>query len=214
MTILEWAKANAKDGANFAELEELVERANPLNKVKSADDAHVFMLENPYFRSSLDGQIQKAINGHDEKFKANKLPDLIEAEREKIRQELNPEESEEQKEIRRLREEMERQKQEIETEKRRSQLIAKASELGISEEIAGSFSVYGEDAETKLQAVADFVKDSVKNGIENGIKEKFKGRTPPETGKPAGGNVMNREEFDTLGVQEKAAFMKGGGRVE
>lgn len=214
MTILEWAKANASVDANFAELEELVERENPINKVKTAKDALAFILENPLFRSALDDQKRQAVEGHDEKFKATKLPELLNAEREKIRMELNPEESEDQKEIRRLREEMEQQKREIESEKLRGQLIAKASELKIPEDIARAFTVFGDDATAKLQAVADYVSESVNSGVDAGIKEKFKGRVAPEAGQKPTGSVMGREEFEALGVQEKAAFMRGGGKVE
>lgn len=211
MDIMEWAKANAKEGANFAELEDAVERSNPLAGIKSREDAEAFIRGNDTFRSALDSSVSKAVESHDKRFREEKLPGILSEEKERLRKELNPEETEEQRQIRELREEVASEKKLRALENAKSKLRSKGKEFGFPDGIAETFAVYGEEAEDRLSNMGDFIKRSIQEGIESGVKEKFKGRRAPESGRENNSSATAREDFDNLSPKEKMKLAKSGG---
>lgn len=215
MTILEWAKANSKDGANYAELEELIEQENPLNKVKTISDAEVLMRENALLTSAFDSRVLKAVKNHDERFMADKLPGILKDEREKIRLELNPKETEDQKRLRELGDELAEQKRLRASDALKADLRRKASELKIPEDMADSFVVYGDNAVERLVFMADHIAKSVDEGIASGIKEKFKGREAPGAGnRDPNAKVIKRSDYDVMPPESQSKFFDEGGIVE
>lgn len=182
--LLDWVKANAKEGANLAEFEDM-EKATALPDSK--EKAWDFMQKNPAFKSALDAEISRATAAHDERFKGEKLPAIEKELREKLTKELHPEETKEQKELREIREELAREKAERTLEARRSTLIKKATEKGFDPEIAGSLAVLGEEADKTLDALLGKYELAVNAKYEKTAREKLGGENTP----PAGG-----ESFD------------------
>ena len=213
MTILEWVKENAKEGANIAEVEELIERANPINRVKTQAEAEVFINDTPAFKSFFDAYVSRATENHETKFMELKLPEILKEEREKIRKELNPDETDEQKAIRELKEANQRLESDIKRKELVAELRAKAKDYSLPDNIADGFAVYGDDAIENLSKVGDYFKSAIKTGIEEGIKSKFKGSSPPSSGQTTG-KVMARDEFANLSPAEQSKFMSEGGTLE
>src|SRR5678815_787768 len=121
-----WAKAHAKEDANVAEFEELVSKAAPPDDAKQAID---YIRAIPSLRSAYDAALNTEYNRAVKKYEEEKLPEKEKELRESIRKELNPTETEEQKQIRELREKLEaKEKAEALTE-RKEALRAKAKDL-------------------------------------------------------------------------------------
>lgn len=210
MDILEWAKANAKEDANMAELEELVERANPINKVQSQAEAEVLINNTKQLKSYFDSYVSRAVENHDTKFKENKLPEILKEEREKLRKELNPEETEEQKQLREIRDELKQEKNLRALEMKRSELRTKGKDFGIPEKISERFAAFGDDSELALSQVGEFIQTSIQDGIESGVKDKFKGRKAPESGAKDNANAKSREAFDNMSPKERMKAVRSG----
>jgi actin-related protein len=160
--LVSWAKANAKDGANVAEFEELVSKAAPPDDSKQALE---YMKAIPSLRSALDAEKNREYDRGFKSYEEKELPEKEKTIRESIRKELNPTESSEQRQIRELREKLEsKEKAEALTQKQNA-LRAKAKEYGVDPEVAADYARYGDDAEDILKRHAEWHKkelDAVK----------------------------------------------------
>lgn len=176
--LVSWAKANAKDGANVAEFEELVSKAAPPDDSVKAIE---YIRAVPSLRSAYDAALNKEFDRAVKKYEEEKLPEKEKAMREAIRKELNPDETAEQKKIRELSEKLEaKEKSEALTSKQNA-LRAKAKEYGVDPEVAADYARYGDDAEDILKRHAEWHKkelDAVKAETARGAF----GNKPPANG--------------------------------
>ena len=182
MSLIDWIKSNAREGADIAEAERLIQESNPLIGLDSIDDGLNLIKSNDTLKRAFDSMQSKAAASHDEKFNTEKLPNILKAEREKIRAELNPKETPEQKEIRELREWKESQIRESETVKMQDDLSSKAPDLGFDAILSRRFAPLGDGAEALIQDIVAW-----KDGL---LGSELKGRyksTPPKSGKPLNG---------------------------
>ena len=178
-----WAKAHAKEDANVAEFEELVSKAAPPDDAKQAID---YIRAIPSLRSAYDAALNTEYNRAVKKYEEEKLPEKEKELRESIRKELNPTETEDQKQIRELREKLEaKEKAEALTE-RKEALRARAKEYGVDPDIAADFALYGDDGETYLKRHAEWHKKELDAVKEQSSKAAFGNRTPSngETPRP------------------------------
>ncbi|MDU1603514.1 MAG: DUF4355 domain-containing protein [Clostridium sp.] len=130
-----------------------------------------------YFTSQLDSGISKAVNSHDEKFKKEKLPSIIEEEiKKRDTSKLTPE----QQQLR----ELQKQLDDMKAEKEMAELLntnsAKLKEKGLDTGLAKYI---------KDEADIDFFSNLINNSVQDGVKAKLGGSDykPPKTnGNPLG----------------------------
>lgn len=190
-----WAKAHAKEDANVAEFEELVSKAAPPDDAKQAID---YIRAIPSLRSAYDAALNTEYNRAVKKYEEEKLPEKEKELRESIRKELNPTETEDQKQIRELREKLEsKEKAEALTE-RKEALRAKAKEYGVDPDIAADFALYGDDGETYLKRHAEWHKKELDAIKAETAKGAFGNRTPQAGGAPKGLRAQLTEEYNNL----------------
>ena len=200
-----WAKAHAKEDANVAEFEELVSKAAPPDDAKQAID---YIRAIPSLRSAYDAALNTEYNRAVKKYEEEKLPEKEKELRESIRKELNPTETEDQKQIRELREKLEaKEKAEALTE-RKEALRAKAKDFGVDPDIAADFALYGDDGETYLKRHAEWHKKELDAVKEQSSKAAFGNRTPTSG---SSSNARPQAEIDSMTPKERSAFFANGG---
>lgn len=203
--LVSWAKANAKDGVNVAEFEELVSKAAPPDDSKQALE---YMKAIPSLRSALDAEKNREYDRGFKSYEEKELPEKEKTIRESIRKELNPTESSEQKQIRELREKLEsKEKAEALTQKQNA-LRGKAKEYGVDPEVAADYARYGDDAEDVLKRHAEWHKKELDAAKAETARTAFGNKTP------TGGGSLNSKpqaEFFKLPPKERAEFMASGG---
>lgn len=219
MTIIDWIKANAKEGANIAEAEGLVKDLDPLKNITEPAQALDFINRNSVFKSALDSETSLRIENHDKKFTESKLPGLLKIEADKIRAEINPKETPEQKDNRELRERLDAMEKNEANGKRKIELRTIAAEYskekGVSYDPlrAEKFVSFGDDAETILKDTIDYTKSYSDKLLEEKMKDYFKGSPPP--GKPTGDpdkTILNAD-FQAKSPEDQMSFIKSGGIV-
>lgn len=176
LSLIAWVKANAKDGANVAEFEEL---ANQFAIPESQPEAINWMQKIPALRSALDAEKNREYDKGAKAFEEKKLPEREKVLRDTIYKELHPEETPEQKELRAIREELAQAKREKEMTAKKTALMEKAKEYGLDPLIAADYAAYGEKSEEVMKRHADYIKsqiDAVKNDT---AKNLYGGKTPP-----------------------------------
>jgi hypothetical protein len=187
--LLEWLKANVKDGADMNEATALLEGVTEVTPERAAE-----LAKDKEVRRIIDAEISRAVERHDERFREEKLPKLIEEERGKIRAELNPEETAEQKRIRELEERIAKADRDRETVERRETLRKRAAELGINEigltpDDIEPFVSLGDTAGDTLESFINRSKEAWTASLDAKLKEQYKGKAPegsPETGEDDG----------------------------
>lgn len=210
--LLEWIESNIKDGVDIAEVKPLVQEITV--NIENREDAAAFIEKNTFVKAELDSKISKSVDNALERFKESKLPGLLDDEREKIRKELDPDETPEQKEIRELREQLQKNESERAIDKRKADLRKKANELKYDPDRAEGLFIYGEDAEKVLEKEVEYFQSQLKSGIEQVIKEKYGDTPPPTKGQKTDGKFMKRPDFERLSPTERAEFAKAGGKLE
>ena len=183
-TIKEWLDKNVKEGANIAELEEMIANANPLRNVTDKASAEAFIKSNDIFKSAFDSSVTSAIKNYEDKH----LPEKLKAHEEEIRKSLNPEETAEQKRIRELEEKISSQEK---AEQRRSleiDLRNKAKEYaekkGLKYDVtrAERFAQFGDSAEQMLFDSIDYLESFSKDMMQGAIKGSYQGNQGPGAG--------------------------------
>jgi len=203
--LVSWAKANAKDGANVAEFEELVSKAAPPDDSLKAIE---YIRAVPSLRSAYDAALNREFDRATKKYEEEKLPEKEKELKEAIRRELNPTETPEQKENRELKEKL-RQKDIAETlANKQNALRAKAKDYGVDPEVAADYARYGDDAEDILKRHAEWHKKELDAVKAETARTTFGNKTP------TGGGSLNSKpqaEFFKLTPKERAEFMAAGG---
>ena len=74
--LTDWVRANVKDGANLAEFEGMI-KDKLLPDMPDKDAAIKFARSHPMLNSALDSSILAAVQSHDSKFQAEKLPQAL-----------------------------------------------------------------------------------------------------------------------------------------
>lgn len=188
------------DGANVAEAEQMVkdlEELNPMNSIKTKEDALAFMERNQIFKSALDSETSKRAEHAIDNFKEKKLPDLIKAEKDKLEKELNPDLTDEQKRIKELENRLSEADKEKQTNQAKAALRSKAEEIAKKAGVkydpvhAERFHVYGDDAEKLLTDEINYFKSTIDSELSAKLKSNF---TPgaPTIGEPSEGGFDER----------------------
>ena len=203
--LVAWAKANAKDGVNVAEFEELVSKAAPPDDAKQAKE---YIRAIPALRSAFDAALNQEFDRATKKYEEEKLPEKEKALRESIRKELNPDESPEQKQIRELREKLESKERAEAITSKQNALRAKAKEYGIDTEIAADYAHYGDDAENILKRHAEWHKKELDAVKAESARATFGNKTPTGGGSL---NLKPQAEIDAMTPKERSSFFANGG---
>lgn len=177
--LIKWIEKNSAEGADIQEAKKLVE--DVAVSIQSREDADKFIESNKFVKAELDSKISKSVENAIERFKETKLPSMLESEKEKIRKELNPEETPEQKRIRELEQKIQAQEERENNESRKSYLRNKAKEINFDPIRAERYSVYGDDAEKILLEDVEFFQTHIKTQVETELKNKY-GNKPPVVG--------------------------------
>jgi actin-related protein len=193
--LVEWIKANVKDDADINEATKLIDSYAEVTPERAAE-----LAKDKEVRRIIDAEISRAVERHDERFNEEKLPKLLDSEREKIRKELNPEEDPRDKQMREIREEMERMKAEKQTIERREQLRKKAQELGVDEiglspDDVDPFVRLGDDGGDYFEAFVNKAKEAWTSTLDKRLKEKFSGGKPEADPEPEGGDGPHGEDY-------------------
>ena len=165
-------------------IEDFAKSSNKLDVSKLTIEDFKNVLENNqmikgYYTSQMDSSISKAINSHDEKFRRDKLPKIIEDELKKRSNEgLTPE----QIEIKELKTQMEAMKAEKEANDLLNANRNKLKEAKLSEDLA-KYIKEDSDIEFFKNLITESVNDGVKNKINNSSY------TPPSDGNLGGGKI-------------------------
>jgi hypothetical protein len=207
--LVEWAKANVREGANLAEFEEL---AGSLALPNTKEEAWNFITKNQTFKSAVDAEVSRATAAHDERFTKTKLPEIEKQLRDRLAKELNPEETPQDKKIRELSEKLEAKERSEQLANTRNLLMKKASEIGFDAEIAAELAVFGDEAEEKLSKVAERFTLAVKSRVEAEVKKRYGNNKEPVTSKPL--RVLSMTDFNNMSPKEQAAYMQSGGGLQ
>ena len=144
-----------------------------------------------YYQSSFDSAVGKAVTNHDEKFKKEKLPKLIdEAVKAKTSEGLTPE----QKQLRELQEQLEQMK----LEKAKAELLE-----------ANRNKLKGQGLDTSLAKYINsdeditFFKELIGNSVQAGIKEKLGNSNYKPVASSGDVNAITKEQFNKMNYTEK-----------
>lgn len=206
-----------KEGTDTAEISKIL-AGKVVSEVKDKDGAAAFIKANPQLLSAYDAGITAAVQSHDTKFTAEKMPGLIEAERKKMRdeltKELNPKETPEQKQIRELQASIDTMTAKDKKTELKDLLRLKAKEIGYDVSTADRFAVYGDKAMETMEAEQKIFKASVDSQIEAEIKKRF-GDTQPNKGKVIDTKtardrlIAQYDEMEKSDNPDKGALMLG-----
>ena len=191
-----------KDIADDADINETILKMDDFAKSSKIDvtkltiDDYKNMLANndiikAYYQSSFDSAVGKAVTNHDEKFKKEKLPKLIdEAVKAKTSEGLTPE----QKQLRELQEQLEQMK----LEKAKAELLE-----------ANRNKLKGQGLDTSLAKYINsdediaFFKELISNSVQAGIKEKLGNSNYKPAASSGDVNSITKEQFNKMNYTEK-----------
>ena len=189
-----------KDIAEDADINETIQGIEGLAKPFDAANATVedyknMLANNPvvkaYYQSSFDSAVGKAVTNHDEKFKREKLPGIIEdAIKAKASEGLTPE----QKQLRELREQLEQMK----LEKAKAELLETNRNKLKGQGLDTSLAKYINSDED-----ITFFKELINSSVQSGIKEKLGNSNykPPVSAGDV--NSITKEQFNKMNYTEK-----------
>ena len=191
-----------KDIADDADINETIQgmedfaKSSKVDATKLTIDDYKNMLANndiikAYYQSSFDSAVGKAVTNHDEKFKKEKLPKLIdEAVKAKASEGLTPE----QKQLKELQEQLETMK----AEKAKSELLE-----------ANRNKLKGQGLDTSLAKYINsdeditFFKELISNSVQAGIKEKLGNSNYKPAASTGDVNSITKEQFNKMNYTEK-----------
>ena len=191
-----------KDIAEDADINETIQdmddfaKSSKIDVTKMTIDDYKNMLANndiikAYYQSSFDSAVGKAVTNHDEKFKKEKLPKLIdEAVKAKANEGLTPE----QKQLRELQEQLEQMK----LEKAKAELLE-----------ANRNKLKGQGLDTSLAKYINsdeditFFKELISNSVQAGIKEKLGNSNYKPAVSSGDVNAITKEQFNKMNYTEK-----------
>ena len=191
-----------KDIADDADINETIlsmddfAKSSKIDVTKMTIDDYKNMLANndiikAYYQSSFDSAVGKAVTNHDEKFKKEKLPKLIdEAVKAKTSEGLTPE----QKQLRELQEQLEQMK----LEKAKAELLE-----------ANRNKLKGQGLDTSLAKYINsddditFFKELINSSVQAGIKEKLGNSNYKPVASSGDVNAITKEQFNKMNYTEK-----------
>ena len=150
------------------------------------------LADNQHLKSYLDSMISRAVASHDEKFKAEKLPGIVDDEiKKRSPKPKDPEVAALYDEVKALKEAKAQAEREIFIANQRSRVAPKLSELGLDAELADMF-IGSDDAatEAKLGAFTKAFTKARDGHVERVLKERFGNMPMPSSGNS---NVTTRE---------------------
>jgi len=155
-----------------------------------------------WLQSYTDNKVTKGIDT----FKEKTLPGLIEAEKEKIRVELNPEETEEQKKLRKLEGDLEIEKKARLKTELLNLAIKRADEKNLPKTFLDRF--IGED-ETSTIKNLDLLEIEYNKALKDAVEIRFKdsGRDPHKT-KDTDGSYYTQEQMKGMSLTEIQANLE------
>lgn len=200
--LIEWIKANAKDDADINEATQLIDSYAEVTPERAQE-----LVKDKEVRRVLDAEISRAVERHDERFREEKLPKLIEEERDKIRREVNPEETPEQKAVRELQEKLAAMESEKSKVDRREQLRRKAKELGVEDigltaDDLDPFVELGDKAPDVLESFINRTKEAWTESLDKKVKERYSGGKPPASG--------DSKTIEHMTIDEQMEYAKRG----
>jgi len=155
-----------------------------LVKIDSRDVAEKLAAENQHFKSVIDAAISRAVASHDDKFKAEKLPGLVEEEiKKRGPKPKDPEVAALYDEVKALKEAKEKAERDAFISNQRAKVLPKITELGLDAKWADRL-IGNNDTETDL-LVDDFYKAMTKSREDYATKvlrEKFGNQAMPQMG--------------------------------
>lgn len=173
MELIEIIESVAKDGTDLTEIKGQIEGLNPLNGLKSKEDAWEMIKSNKLMLSAFDSEQGKRAESVLENFKSGKMQEAM-AEREaELRLELNPEESEASKVAREFNDFKSTVQAKEDLAALKDSLSNRAKELAFDPIDAREFSGFGENAMMMLEKFATRENERVNNRLNTEIKEKF-----------------------------------------
>ena len=200
--LLKLIKDAMREGADFAAIETLVKDLDVLAGIKTVDDAKEFIKKNDLFNKANDSNVSIAVKSHDDKFTAEKLPGLLKAEGEKVRKEINPDETPEQIKIREQGEQILTLQANESKSTLKTSLSNKAKELGYDGNV-DLFLGFGDKAEGMLKAEFKRFKTSVDERVSSDIKKLY-GDTKPKTSAVDPAKSMKRADYEAMNPNEQA----------
>ena len=202
---LKEVKAFFEENKDNEDVQSFVKELNPLNleRIKG------FVGENEdgkkWLQSETDNKVTKAI----ETFKERTLPGLVDAEKEKIRAELNPKETDEQKKIRELTESQNKLQKEL----RFKELLNNAKDYMTEKGLPASLTKYfiGEDEDSTIRNI-DLLAGEYSKAVNTKVEAAFKGngRDPHKT-KDNDGTYFT---FDEISRMSQAEIMANKEKVD
>lgn len=203
--VLKWLQSNIQDGANLAEIEELI-AGDSIDGIDNKDKALELLYNNRLLKAAFDSEISKKIENHDSRFKEEKLPSMLDEAREALRRELNPKETDEQKEIREMRDQLKELKAKEQRANLERTLISKAKELNYDPERAAKLAILGEDAEKFMQDEAAFHNKALEAQKEQLVNGALAGKPP--TGGESLPSDLTADKIDSMSIAEIETLLK------
>ncbi len=182
----------------------------------SLDDVKRAVEENDEVKNWLQSEKDRHFSKGLETWKQKTLPGILDEEREKIRKELNPEETPEQKELRELREKFERAERERRRESLRNKAYKQATEKGLPVDLLDFLVTDDEETTQANLAKLEEVWTAEKQRL---VEQQFKqhGRTPHPPAPDASKNNLKMQyekalkEGNTtqaIAIKRKMAFQQ------
>lgn len=178
-------------------------------QIKDRETVAKLFREHKDVKAEFDAEISRMALKHEEKFRAEKLPSLVEEEYRK----RNPPKDEREKALEEMRGQLAKMQREALLKDRRVTALQKLTENGIPSELADfaldeDESVFNAKVERLLGLKA--WGDSLVN---KALSEKLGNQGKPKGG-DGGGKSISRAEFDKLSPGEQATIARSGTRIE
>jgi len=205
--LLDWIKANVREGANLAEIEELL-AGNTIDGIDSKEKAMKLLYEQKMMKAAFDSEISKKIANHDDRFMEEKLPSLLEQERERLRSEMNPELTPEQRELKEIKAQMAKIVSEKNMVDLRERLREKAKTINYDPDRAAKLAILGdfdkasemmEEQATYLQATLDAERTKL-------VNERL-GGNPPKGGESVDSSLTESKVANMSLAELEGEFM-------
>ena len=164
-----------------------------LNEIKSPENVEKLLKENKALNAQFQSLLSKKNADYDRRFQEEKLPEIIETERKKIETEVNPEETPEQKRIKKLEQDLAERDAKQKENQLKDELRVYAKDKGVDPDMASNLSSMGKDsAIAQIDTWRDFIEKEKQAVIE---KYKGVGNTPPTNNQVATNGPMSKVDY-------------------
>ena len=171
-------------------ISDAVKAGNPIADIDSNDKAATFIAGNRFFKGAYDSGISVKVAEHDERFKKDQLPKLLESEIKKL---TGPETDPIKLELAQIKAEREAEKAELKRERLKASALKIAAAEGIPVDDVDRFLADDEDKTAEsVRKYASRLKSFRDAAIEAALKDRI-----GNVGKPQGGNVIPPADLKT-----------------